>query len=111
MTKIKRRRFLGIVASTVAVAAIPAVAAAGPGPAIASQIKAAVGTEFYCGVWINTRSVGHAIFATRPDRITALRRAEIEWGMRLGRHKTDVTWHGDRGAWFVMTEARVVGYA
>jgi len=111
MLEMKRRRFLGITAATVAVAAVPVATVYGPNLARASQSKPALGTVFHVGVWVDAKSPGLAAFVTAPDRTTALRRVEIERGVRLSLAKIDVAWHGDRAAWFVASLAKVIGYA
>ena len=106
MLDMKRRKFLGISAATVAVAAIPASIGN------AKDARPRIGTEFYSNIWVDAQSARHALFATRPDHFTAMRYFEIARGVRLSRERhAEAVFYPDRGAWCVTAQATVIGYA
>jgi len=112
MFEMKRRRFLGVTAAATAAVALPVVAFGDTKPA---KGQPAIGTEFHVGAWVGLEAREDHLPRNMQGAINvgmhALRRVEIERGVRLGRNKIDVKFHGDRLAWFVTSSAKVIGYA
>ncbi len=124
-----RRKFCGVVAGAVAMVV---------GTLHARQLMArpAVGTVFYCFSWVpgepKAYSVGHTmsgpgVFIDDAEVIEvnidgpvvsaedaldaaadAFHQVEKDRGVRLGRVRHVVSYHADRGAWAVISQASVV---
>ena len=110
MPDMKRRRFLGVTAATVAMTAIPVLNAAARG----AEQGLAIGAEFCVTDWVATDSMqdaGRIPSLTVPHHATAMRRVERDSGLRFGPYKCEAAFIPDRGAWHVMTSATVIGYA
>lgn len=103
MAKMKRRRFIGVSAATLAVAAIPVLG----GDAASADPRPKLGTTFYTSIWLNDRDDGDFAFKTCKK---ALRYVEIDRRVRLGNYTYKYDYTNERAALFVEAQGSVVGY-
>ena len=131
MLDMKRRKFLGISAATVAVVAFPALSI----EAIGAERWPRIGEPFYIADWTDTGWINGSLGASSviaEGHAFGLRRIEKIHGVHLGHYRREIAWAppggstaymplagrgyypppGFRnGAWFVVTQATVIGYA
>ena len=100
----KRRKFLGISAATITIAAIPVLSI----EAIGADPRPKLGTTFYTSIWLNDRDDGDFAFKACKK---ALRYVEIDRKVRLGNYTYKYDYTNERAALFVEAQASVIGYA
>ena len=79
--------------------------------ALDAGAKPMIGTKFHVGVWIDEESAAGAVLMTAGHVFPAMRRVEIEHGVRLGHYRHDVSYDPTRAASLVVSQATVIGYA
>lgn len=106
MSEMNRKDFLKVFAATVAVAAVLPVL-----DAVAIDTRLPIGSEFFIGDWVHADSAESAWRETAENRGREFRRAEQWYGVRFGDYTYKTTYDSERNAWFVQTDASIVGYA
>ena len=119
MPEMKRRRFLGVTAATVAMTAIPVLNGGAQAirwlepsedvNVILGDGIPKIGSKFFVWSQFEADSYAEALFKCREYGGGTLRRIEKREGLIFGQHRREVNWRCDH--WVVMTTAVVVGYA